>query len=44
MTKARLNHLTILHVHQEMTNIIDLVAIAKDLVGKSDTQLITFGQ
>ena len=44
MTQARLNHLAILHVHQEMTDAIDVVAIAKDFVGKSDTQLITFGQ
>ena len=44
MTQARLNHLAILHVHQEMTDAIDLVAIAKDFVGKSDTRLITFGQ
>jgi hypothetical protein len=44
MTQARLNHLAILHVHQESTDLIDLVAIAKEFVSKSDVRLNTFGQ
>jgi len=30
MTQARLNHLAILHVQQEMTDNIDLVTVARD--------------
>ena len=44
MTQARLNHLAILHVHQEMTDNIDLVTVARDFVHKCDSRLTTFGQ
>jgi len=44
MSHARLNHLVILHVHQAMTDGIDLVAVARDFISKSDSRLITFGQ
>ena len=44
MTQARLNHLAILHVHQDMTDLIDLEAIAKEFVSKCDARLTTFGQ
>ena len=44
MTQARLNHLAILHVHQEMTDNIDVVAVARDFVSKCDSRLSTFGQ
>jgi len=44
MTQARQNHLAILHVHQEMTDNIDVVAVAIDFVSKFDSILTTFGQ
>ena len=44
MTQARLNHLAILHVHQEMTDHIDLVAIAKKFASKCDIRFTTFGK
>jgi hypothetical protein len=44
MSQARLNHLAILHVHQELCDSIDLVAIAKDFVSRNDTRLTVFGQ
>ena len=44
LTPIRLNHLVIIHVHQEMTDLIDQVAIAKEFVSKCDTRLTTFGQ
>lgn len=44
MTQARLNHVAILHVHQEMTDNIDLVTVARDFVNKCDSRLTTFGQ
>ena len=43
-SQHRLNHLAILHVHQEMTDAIDLEVIAKESVNKCDTRLTTFGQ
>jgi Domain of unknown function (DUF4371)/hAT family C-terminal dimerisation region len=44
MGHARLNHLAVLHVHQAMTDGIDLVAVARDFISKSDSRLTTFGQ
>lgn len=44
MGHARLNHLAILHVHQAMTDGIDLVAVARDFISKCDSRLTTFGQ
>ena len=44
MTQARLKHLAILDVHQELTDFIDFVAFAKEFVSKCDVRLITFGQ
>ena len=44
MTQARLNHVAILHVHQEMTDNIDLVTVAREFVNKCDSRLTTFGQ
>ena len=43
MSRARLNHLAILHVHQEMTDGIDVLSVAKDFVAKSDSRMFTFG-
>jgi hypothetical protein len=39
-----LNHLAVLHVHQAMTDDIDLVAVARDFISKCDSRLTTFGQ
>ena len=44
MTQMRLNHLAVLHVHQEMTDNVDTVAIAKEFVSKCDSILIMFDQ
>ena len=41
MGHARLNHLAILHVHQAMTDGIDLVAVARDFISKCDSRLTT---
>ena len=43
-SQDRLNHLAVLHAHQEMTDAIDLEMIAKESVNKCDTRLTTFGQ
>ncbi|XP_014678241.1 PREDICTED: zinc finger MYM-type protein 1-like [Priapulus caudatus] len=43
MAQARLNHLAVLHVHQDMTDGIDIEAIAKDFVLKCDSRKVTFG-
>ena len=44
MSQARLNHLAILHVHQEMTDGIDVLSVARDFVAKSDSRMFTFGR
>ena len=44
VTQMRLNHLAVRHVHQKMTDNVDVVAIAKEFVGKCDSGLATFGQ
>ena len=44
MTYMRLNHLAVLHVHQEMTDNVDIVAIAKEFVSKCDSRLTMLGQ
>ena len=44
MAPMRLNHLALLHVHQEMTDNVDTVAIAKEFVSKCDSRLATFDQ
>jgi len=41
--QARLNRLTILHIHQEVTDGIDVLSVAKDFVAKSDSRMFTFG-
>ena len=43
MSHVRLNHLAILHVHQAMTDGIDLVADARDFISKIDSRMTTFG-
>ena len=44
MTQTRLNHLAVLHVHQEMTDNVDIVAIAKEFLSKCDSRLSMFDQ
>jgi hypothetical protein len=43
MGHARLNHLAVLHVHQAMTDGIDLFAVAREFISKCDSRLTTFG-
>ena len=55
VSQARLKHLAILHVHQEMTDRIDwieqgltsdgldVLSVAKNFVEKSDSRMFTFG-
>ena len=42
MTQARLNHLMILHYHQEMTDELDLKSIANEYILKNETRRCTF--
>ena len=42
MTQARLNHLMILHYHQEMTDELDLKYIANEYILKSETRRCIF--
>ena len=42
MTQARLNHLMILHYHQEMTDELDLKSIANDYILKNETRRCNF--
>ena len=43
MTHMRLIHLALLHLHQEMTDNVDIVATAKEFVSKCDSRLATLG-
>ena len=40
----RLNHLMVLHVRKERVDELDLVSIAKEFVGDSDTRKFNFGK
>ena len=42
MTQARLNHLIILHYHQEMTDELDLKCIANEYILKNETRRCIF--
>ena len=44
MAQMKLNHLAVLHVHQEITDNVDIVAIAKEFVSKCDSRLAIFSQ
>ena len=42
MSQVRLNHLMILHYHQEMTDRLDLKCIANEYIMKNESRRITF--
>jgi len=44
MSQQRLNHLAVLHVHRDRIDSIDIDAIAREFVAKSENRLATFGR
>ena len=44
MSQLRLNHLLVLHVHQDLTDSLDLKAIAQDFVSANDYRGHVFGR
>ena len=44
MSQPRLNHLLVLHVHQDLTDSLDLKAIAQDFVSENDYRGHVFGR
>ena len=43
MKQERLNHVAVLHVHQEHTDELDLIEIANEFVSKFETRRQIFG-
>ena len=43
MTEKRLNHCLLLHVHKELTDSVDLVAVAKEFIDSYDERKKYFG-
>jgi len=43
MTQERLNHLLILNIHQDKTDLIDLPSIARDFISLNETRRDMFG-
>ena len=43
MNQDRLNHLTVLHVHQDRLDIIDTSVIAREFVSKCEAWQLVFG-
>ena len=44
MSQPRLNHLLLLHVHQDLTDNVDLIAVAQDFVVANDYRRNAFGK
>ena len=44
MTQERLNHLLLLHAHKQLTDLIDLIAVANDFVSLSEHRLSLLGK
>ena len=44
MTQERLNHLLLLHTHKQLTDSIDLIAVANEFVALSEHRLSLFGK
>ena len=44
MGQQRLNNLMVLHVHKDMTDVIDLQKLATDFIGDSEHRLKIFGK
>lgn len=44
MSQPRLNHLLFLHVHQDLTDNVDLIAVAQDFVAANDYRRNVFGK
>lgn len=44
MSQPRLNHLLLLHVHQDLTDNVDLIAVAQDFVAANDYRRNVFGK
>jgi hAT family C-terminal dimerisation region len=43
MSQSRLNHLAVLHVHQDRTDVLDLQAVFLEFVAKNDHRKRVFG-
>lgn len=43
MKQGRLNHLAVMHVHQDRLDIVNQTAIAKEFVGKCESRQLVFG-
>ena len=43
MNQERLNHVAVMHVHQERLDELDLIDVANDFVSKCDTRRKIFG-
>ena len=43
MSQQRLNNLMLLHVHRDLTDTLDLSAVANDFIGDSEHRLKIFG-
>lgn len=44
MKQERLNHCTVLHVHQAEVDNLDVIEIAQDFIDKCETRRATFGR
>ena len=43
MNQERLNHLAVMHVHQDLLDIVDQELIAQEFVSKCETRQLVFG-
>ena len=43
MNQERLNHLAVMHVHQDLLDIVDQELIAQEFVSKCETRRLVFG-
>ena len=43
MTQARLNHIAVLHAHQELVDKIDITEIAEQFISKNESRMKVFG-
>ena len=43
MSQQRLNNLMLLHVHRDLTDTLDLSAVANDFIGDTEHRLKIFG-
>ena len=44
MGQARLNHIAVLHVHQELVDNIDITEVAEQFISKNESRMKVFGK